>query len=473
MNAAALSEWLKLNAVEQIRFAWCDLNGITRCKTIQKSAATEAWSHGVGIPCTLALKDTSDRTAVPVFTEEGAQAFPAYAGAANLILRPIPESLRVLPWAPKTAWVQCELFHQNGRDCELDSRRVLRKQMERMQRAGRTLRCGLEIEFHVYRQAADSTDPAAVTWPAAAPQLTLLHPGFTLLSEQSADSCHEVFELISETCRQLKLPLQSIEIEFGPSQFEVVFDVADALTAADHMVLFRSAVRQVLKRHGYHASFMCRPPFETVMASGWHLHHSVWRDGKNEFSSPASWVGAQHEPSANTSNALGFLSPFGKAWLAGLIDRTREASLLCTPTPNGYSRYRPNSLAPTHVRWGLDDRGALFRLIKGNSPLATRIENRLGEPAANPYLYMAATAICGLEGVEAQRELALDQHAAPALTNQFRQAIAAFSESQLMKNALGHELHQVITMIRSQEANRFEAAKDPGSFYASEYLGRI
>jgi glutamine synthetase len=69
--------------------------------------------------------------------------------------------------------------------------------------------------------------------------------------------------------------LLSLEIEFGPSQVEAVFGATDALTAADNMVLFRNGVRQALRRAGYHATFMCRPPFQHIMSSGWHLHQSL------------------------------------------------------------------------------------------------------------------------------------------------------------------------------------------------------
>ena len=73
----------------------------------------------------------------------------------------------------------------------------------------------------------------------------------------------------------LGLPLASLEIEFGPSQVEAVFELTNALAAADNMVLFRSAVKQALRREGNHATFMCRPPFASIMPSGWHLHQSL------------------------------------------------------------------------------------------------------------------------------------------------------------------------------------------------------
>jgi glutamine synthetase len=48
--------------------------------------------------------------------------------------------------------------------------------------------------------------------------------------------------------------------------------------------------------------------------------------------------------------------------------------------------------------WGRDNRGAMVRVL-GDGPSSTRLENRIGEPAANPYLYLASQLAAGLEGV--------------------------------------------------------------------------
>ena len=103
----------------------------------------------------------------------------------------------------------------------------------------------------------------------------MIHPGYNLLSEAWADMSDEPLRIVQHTAQTLGLPLLSLEIELGPSQVEAVFDATDALTAADSMVRFRSAVTQALRRAGFHATSMCRPPFPNVMSSGWHLHQSL------------------------------------------------------------------------------------------------------------------------------------------------------------------------------------------------------
>jgi hypothetical protein len=133
--------------------------------------------------------------------------------------------------------------------------------------------------------------------------MSMVHPGYNLLAEGWADMADEPLRIVQRTAQGLGLPLRSLEIELGPSQVEAVFEPSDALTAADRMVLFRNGVRQALRRAGYHASFVCRPPFPNVMASGWHLHQSlVALDGDgNAFVRAAAAAGsavlvATHDP---------------------------------------------------------------------------------------------------------------------------------------------------------------------------------
>jgi hypothetical protein len=174
------------------------------------------------------------------------------------------------------------------------------------------------------------------------------------------------------------LPLLSLEIELGPSQVEAVFAPTDALRAADNMVRFRNGVRQALGRAGYWASFMCRPPFDHIMSSGWHLHQSLidLESGANLFVRDAAAQGSSAQDAEHT------LSPLGAHYLAGLLDHAAGALVFCTPTANGYGRFRPLALAPQAAVWGRDNRGAMLRVIGQAQDTATRIENRIGEPAA-------------------------------------------------------------------------------------------
>ena len=471
--------------LSRVRIAWCDLLGQLRCKTLMVGAlegALESALHsGIGMVGTLLLKDSADRTAFPVFAADAAQQLPGFAQAANLQLLPDPASFGLLPWCEGTGWMRAEPFFADGRPASFDTRRVLQQALATLALRGFGLRCGLEVEFHVYRVNAQPLDPALAGWPGPAPEVSLLHPGYRMLSELEADRCDEVLRIVQHTAEGLGLPLHSLEIEFGPSQFEAVFDATDALTAADQMVRFRSGVAQALARAGYHASFVCRPPFPHAMASGWHLHQSLvdLSDGANAFmrDSPAPGSGAQ--------DAAHALSDAGRHWLAGLLAHGRAMAPLCTPTIDGYGRFRPNALAPQSVCWGRDNRGAMLRVCGGagggaGDP-ATRIENRIGEPAANPYLYIAAQVHAGLDGLdrtldappasEAPYDVAYAGASTP-LPSSLSEALQALLDDRTLCAGFGQSLVDWFVRIKRHELARYEAAEDRAEWLRREYFGR-
>ena len=466
--------------LELVRFVWCDTHGQTRGKTLTRPAALKALRQGVGMVSTLMLKDTSDRTAYKVFEPGLENTLPGFAYANNLLLQPNAESFRVLPWAQKTGWLQCQPVFPDGRVVPLDTRAQLQSALARLADHGLGMVCGLEIEFHIYRLQdtghGPDRDPDAAAWPGLAPQVGLVHPGYNLLSEQWFDMAEEPLRIVQRTAQDLGLPLLSLEIELGPSQVEAVFEATDALTAADNMVLFRSAVQQALRRAGYHATFMCRPPFEQIMSSGWHLHQSLVRlaDGGNAFMREAP---AAH---AHAREARFSLSDLGTLYLAGLLHHARGMTLMCTPTANGFGRFRPNALAPQSILWGLDNRGAMLRVIGGVGDVATRIENRLGEPAANPYLYMAAQIHAGLSGIERGDEPPLatespyaEVDAQVRIPNHLKDAILAFEQDEAMRQGFGDDFVRHYSCLKTSEWQRFEAAEDKLEFQRREYFSRI
>ena len=465
--------------LELVRFVWCDTHGQTRGKMLTRQAAIKALAGGVGMVSTLMLKDSSDRTAYKVFEPGLGETLPGFAFANNLLLRPIPESFRVLPWADKTGWLQCQPVFPDGRVVPLDTRAQLQRALARLANHGLGMVCGLEIEFHIYRLqdgAAPDSDPHAAAWPGQAPQVSLVHPGYNLLSEQWFDRAEAPLRIVQRTAQALGLPLLSLEIELGPSQVEAVFEATDALTAADNMVLFRSAVQQALRRAGYHATFMCRPPFEQIMSSGWHLHQSLVRldDGSNAFMRRTPTAGTHAREAQHT------LSDLGAHYLAGLLAHAKGMTVMCTPTVNGFGRFRPNALAPQSILWGLDNRGAMLRLIGGVGDAATRIENRLGEPAANPYLYMAAQIHAGLSGIErlltppwATESPYAEVDAQGRIPNHMHDALAALGADEAMLQGFGQDFVRHYSRLKASELERFEAAEDKIEFQRREYFSRI
>jgi glutamine synthetase len=469
---------MSAGGIELIRFAWCDLHGTLRGKTLAAHAAEKAMLDGVGMVSTLLLKDTSDRTAFKVFEAGGAAGLPGFEFASNLLLLADPASFKHLPWTAATGWVQGQPFMQDGSAVELDTRRILQRALARLAEAGYGMKCGLEIEFHIYKMtgdgATDQLDPEQAAWPGPPPKVAMIHPGYNLLAEHWFDMAEEPLRIVQHTAQALGLPLQSLEIELGPSQVEAVFDATDAMTAADNMVLFRSAVKQALRRAGYHATFMCRPPFPNIMSSGWHLHQSLvdLRTGANLFQRDASAPGTQATDAQHTLSAL------GEHYLAGLLEHARGMTVFCTPTINGFGRFRPNALAPQAVLWGRDNRGAMLRVVGQPGDTATRIENRIGEPAANPYLYLASQIHAGLDGIARglKAPAATDApygDAAVKIPTSLGEALDALQGDAALTEAFGSSFIDYFTRIKQSEITRHEQAVDRDDWQRREYFSRI
>ena len=481
MSAASdLADLIAASDLERVRFLWCDPHGILRGKSLTAdfAAKTLRSGTGIGMVSTLMLKDTSDRTAFKVFEAQIAQDLPGFEFANNLLLHPIVDSFRVLSWANKTAWILCQPHFQDGALVPFDTRSQLQRALARLASHGLGMTCGLEVEFHIYRlqnpHHDDALNPKHAAWPGDAPAVSMIHPGYQLLSAHGLDACEEPLCIVQDTAQALGLPLASLEIEMGPSQVEAVFAPTDALTAADNMVQFRGAVRQALGRAGYYASFVCRPPFQHIMSSGWHLHQSLvnLEDGRNAFMRTAP------APQATARDAAYSLSDIGTHYLAGLLAHAAGTTVLCTPTVNGYGRFQPNALAPQSVVWGRDNRGAMLRVIGGVKDVGTRIENRLGEPAANPYLYLASQIHAGLAGITGK-------HEAPAATESpyasdgdriptsLSAAITAFESDTAMSDGFGPEFIRYYAQLKRAESERFNAATDKDEFQRREYFSRL
>ena len=364
MTSEALLHRLREAGIAQLRLAWPDLHGTLRGKTVVGGAEAyaAALDGGVGMVSTILLKDTSDRTAFKIFDHDGQAAMRALPGMApfgaanNVLLMPDPSSLRVLPWADATGWLRCDAQWSDGSEVAADPRAVLLRAVSDLAQVGYGLQCGLEVEFHIYRIVDERLDTDSADWPAEPPSVGLLHPGYALLSESHADLAHEALSIVQRTLIGLGLPLRSIEIELGPSQFEVVLAPTDALTAADQMILLRNGLRQALRRAGYLASFVCKPSLPNAVASGWHLHQSIVDGtGRNAMRREI----AQGE----SSHARHVLSDVGTHWLAGLLAHAGGLAAISAPTIPAYSRYQGSVMAPQAAVWGRDNRGAMLRVL--------------------------------------------------------------------------------------------------------------
>ena len=447
--AGRLRKIVEEQKLEVIRLSFPDQHGILRGKTLVASEALASLESGCSITTTLLAKDTSHKTVFPVFTSGGGFGMREMEGAADILMVADPLSFRVLPWAEATGWLLCDVYFADGRPVPFATRHLYKSVLEKLEARGYHFVAGLEVECHIFRLEDPKMSPQHAGQPGTPPDVSLLSHGYQYLTEQRYDAMEPVLEIIRRDIVALGLPLRSIEVEFGPSQCEFTFQPTRGLEPADTMVLFRSAVKQICHRHGYHATFMCRPKLPNVFASGWHLHQSIVSraNGDNAFM---------------TRDSGEVLSPFARHYLGGLLKHARASTVFASPTINGYKRYRSYSLAPDRAIWGRDNRGVMIRVLGSADDPATRLENRIGEPAANPYLYMASQILAGLDGVDQ----AIDpgpsadtpyETKAPLLPKTLGEAVVALKDDAFFRKALGGAFIDYCLHIKTAEIERFQA----------------
>ncbi len=432
--------------LDVVRLSFADQHGILRGKTLVADTIASAMRDGCGMTTTLLAKDTSHRTVYPVFTSGGGFDMTEMTGGADFVMVPDPTTFRILPWAPGTGWMLCDIYYPDGTPVPFSTRRIGREAVQRAEEQGFDYVTGLEVEFHLFALSDPKLEPQHATQPGTPPGVELLAHGFQYLTEQRADELDPALEILRRNLLELGLPLRSLEVEYGPGQVEATFQPRTGLRSADLMVLFRSAVKQCARRHGLHATFMCRPNLPNVFSSGWHLHQTLTHReaGENSF------MPQQGET----------LSATGRQFVAGILQHARAASVFTTPTINGYKRYQPYSLAPDRTAWSSDNRGAMIRVIAAPGDPGSRIENRVGEPAANPYLYLASQIYSGLDGIRHQRD------AAPVtdtpyeadgekLPGNLMEAVEALDASEMFRASMGEQFVNYILTIKKAEIARF------------------
>ncbi|XDA98262.1 glutamine synthetase family protein [Sulfitobacter sp. LCG007] len=434
----------KAAGLETIRVLFPDQHGVLRGKTIVANALPSLFRSGIRATSTLLLKDSAHRTVFPVWTDTDLPG--GLRGASDILMVPDPATFRILPWSPHSAWIICDIRHPNGEVIPFAPRDMLRQAISALADQGMKLVVGLEVEFHIYAVEDARTGHADATMPGR-PLLTRnLNQGYQYLTELRYAAAEPMLDELRRACHGIGLPIRSMEIEMGPSQFEFTFDPADPMTHADNMVMFRTLAKEVADARGLHATFMCRPAVENCAASGWHLHQSLLdvQTGRNLMI-------------PETRDAL---TPTASGWIAGLLEHAEESCLLSTPTVNGYKRYKPHQLAPDRIQWGRDNRGAMVRGLMAPGDPASRIENRIAEPAANPYHFFASQILSGLDGLR-RGLVAPDPVETPydsvakRLPETLGDALRSFETSAFYREAFGDDCVEHLATIRRAEWQRY------------------
>src|SRR5580658_4783803 len=177
-TANAVAAAIKKHKLELIRFSFADQHGVLRGKTVLAEEAPALMRSGVSMTTTLLAKDTAHKTAWPVFTPGGGFDMAEMQGAGDFVMIADPATFRVLPWAPNTGWLLCDIFFTNGKPVPFSTRQILRDALARLGTAGFDFVAGLEVEFHLFKLENPRLSPADATWPPIAPDVSPLNQGY-------------------------------------------------------------------------------------------------------------------------------------------------------------------------------------------------------------------------------------------------------------------------------------------------------
>jgi glutamine synthetase len=347
--------------ITSVRLLFPDLHGIARGKDVPASEFDHVVEKGL---CFCSAVMGTDLRHNPVVGGE--------AGYPDLIARPDLATMTTLPWEPGVASCLADLEPAHAGAAISDPRGALRRAVQTVRALGFEPIVGPELEFFVV--VRDSAAPHGVRR-----HVDNLSMVYTVGPQADPGG---LVRKMTEALAQLGLGVFAVNHEFMNSQYEINLRHSDALSAADRAFRLKTAVKDIAAQHGLVATFMGKP-FNDQGGSGTHLHVSLNQQDRNAFDAPGAGHGVAGE--------LG-------AFSAGLLRHAAALMAFLNPTINAYRRIQPDSLAPTHANWGWDNRATFIR-IPPERGTATRIELRVGDGSANPYLATAAVLLAGAHGV--------------------------------------------------------------------------
>src|SRR5215467_15224407 len=257
--ADELADRIRELGLRTVRLIVVDQHGIPRGKALDPAVAIAAMRNGLDFSGAIYSLDTGNQVFVPAFAAGGGFGIDELTGFPDVVLVPDPSTFQVLPWADRTGWMLCDVYFGNGQPMPLDGRGLMRRVLGDLAEAGYDYLAGIEIEYYIVRLDSDRITPENAGFTPVPPDVSVFERGYQYLSEVRLDSVGDTVEAIRDALWEVGLPPRAMEDEWGPGQLEFSFSPIGGLAAADAVVLFRSAVKQVCQRRGLLATFMCRP----------------------------------------------------------------------------------------------------------------------------------------------------------------------------------------------------------------------
>jgi glutamine synthetase len=420
-------ERLAADGIDVVRVTYPDLIGTERARDVLLEELPRACEHGLAF-CRAVYHTSPQGDVVPV--SGGLD-----AGLPDICVRPDLDTLVPLPWEPRVAACLADVVDPaTGSPAPESPRDLLRSVLARCAEHGLRPVVGPELEYFLCEP--DGTGG----WRRYGQD-----PGVVYTAGLRADPDNHLLRTLRQV-RDLKVGAISGNHEFDGGQFEINLIHSEAMSAADRAFRFKAAIKELARREGRLATFMAKP-FNDAGGSGFHLHLSCDdAEGRNAFDDPAAPYG---------------LSATARHATAGVLAHAPALAALLNPTVNSYKRFGPDTLAPWLIDWGLDNRSAMIR-IPPERGAGARMELRLGDAGANPYLVIAGTVAAALLGVLAGEEppaplegYGYDSSRAAVLPSTLSAALDALEADTALAEVLGKDFTTSFLTYKRNEVERF------------------
>lgn len=432
-DLVALRDSLQEQGIDILRFIYADVLGIARSKDVLVSQLDKAAHNGPafcqGVWVTTTGGDVLDAVNI------------ASDGLQDFVSSIEPDTITPLPFEPGVAYVIADALNPDHSPNLISPRTVLKKVIDEYNALGLQPVVGPELEFYIANIKDDGGFERSLTRTGRVYTTgTLVDPDGTFLH-------------LMRMLDQMNIGVFAGNHEFSPSQYEINLWHSNALDAADRTFFFKTAIKDVVAQEGQHATFLGKP-WSDEGGSGFHLHFSVTdMDGVNKM----------HDGS-------GQLSEVARHMIAGVTANANALTALTNPTVNAFKRLGPDTLAPFRANWGYDNRSCMVR-IPPERGQGTRLEVRVGDGAANPYLVIAGILAAALDGIKRKLDcpddavgMAYDNESAPELPATFGAALDALEANAHLHEQMSKELVEVFLVMKRDEIARYEAAvKDPST----------